>query len=349
MAVENGAEFESGSPKLLFTLDYGDRIHFETVGRRGEIRHSLIADQTNHGRVRGATEQATCLTGESGAGVVPEVGFQLRIDCDEHVGSVRAVGCGSELCLREFFREHLGERISAHIPGVHMRIPSRVIPSVSTLVVLLLVAPLAAQVVQKKGDPALATKGKATVKKAVETGGKREPAPIPFAVVDMEKAATHTKAFKKGMAEGAKQAQMYQKDIEGMKSQVKSFKLEIEMMVVSPERMQKELEREALLGKLSLAGKMYNTELERQKVLNDDKIYQEVSVAVAELAARRGILLVLRKHPHLTIKEMLARRMARSAASAMNRQILANRQRGVIYHAPDLDITEDLIKYLKAK
>ena len=41
--------------------------------------------------------------------------------------------------------------------------------------------------------------------------------------------------------------------------------------------------------------------------------------------------------------------MARSAASAMNRQILANRQRGVIYHAPDLDITEDLIKYLKAK
>ncbi len=214
---------------------------------------------------------------------------------------------------------------------------------------LALASPTAAQNGKtRKVTPAAAKAAQASKPNRAEAAGKRKTAAAPpFAIVDMRKAASHTKAFKSGLATRAKMKDSYQKEIEAMTARIKSLKLEIEIMQVSPERMQKQLDCETLISRHGFATKMYNSDLERERVVNDDKIYVELQTAVAELANSRGILMVFRRRPHLTVREMLQKNFVRSETEGISHQIRANQQRSVIYHVADLDLTDDLIKYLK--
>ena len=51
----------------------------------------------------------------------------------------------------------------------------------------------------------------------------------------------------------------------------------------------------------------------------------------------------------LAAKGAAQKKLVRSVIDAINRQMRTNRSRTVLYHAPELDLTDDLIKYLKGK
>ena len=92
--------------------------------------------------------------------------------------------------------------------------------------------------------------------KAAEAGGKRKtPAALPFAVVDMGKAATHTKAFKRGQVTGLKMAESYKTKIKDMTARINSLKLDIELHNESPERMQLMLDRALKRGVSRMSSK----------------------------------------------------------------------------------------------
>ena len=134
-----------------------------------------------------------------------------------------------------------------------------------------------------------------------------------------------------------------------IEDKIEELKAELRLLLESPERTDKTLELRSLVGRHRLAEEIYNSAIGRQQAANDDAIHKELQAAVRELAQKRGILLVLRKHSSLSIAAMMDKKQARTAAAALRKQTDQNRNRSVLYSAEGMDITEDVIKILKGK
>ena len=169
---------------------------------------------------------------------------------------------------------------------------------------------------------------------------------FPIAVVDVGKASTHTKAMRKGLEELRAMHAAYQKALEALGKQLETLDLEISLMkIASPEKVEKQIEMSALLQRREASKKLYDATLAERRTKMDATVYREIEGALAELATRNGILLVLRKRGNPTIDEMVKK--GSTPEEATKRQLGADRLRDVLYNAPAIDLTEDLIKYLK--
>jgi len=169
---------------------------------------------------------------------------------------------------------------------------------------------------------------------------------LPIAVVDVGKASTHTKAMRNGLEELRTMHGAYQKSLEALGKQLETLDLEISLMkIASPEKVEKQIEMSALLRRREAAKKLYDGALAERRTRMDALVYREIEAALAELATRNGLLLVLRKRGNPTLDELV--KTGSSPEEAVKRQLSADRLRNVLYSAPAIDLTEDLIKYLK--
>lgn len=169
---------------------------------------------------------------------------------------------------------------------------------------------------------------------------------FPIAVVDVARAAAHTKAMRGGLEELRKMGSSYQKTLSALAKQVETLDLEISLMkIASSEKVDKQIELSALLQREKAAKQLYagmvNTRRDKMQVA----VYLEIELALAELATRNGILLVLRKRTHQTEAEIM--KQGRTAQAAIKQQLINAQSRDVLYNSPTIDLTEDLIKYLK--
>jgi Skp family chaperone for outer membrane proteins len=175
-------------------------------------------------------------------------------------------------------------------------------------------------------------------------GGR--PANFPIAVVDVGRASVHTKAMKGGLEELQKMHASYQAALGALSKQLESLDLEISLMkIASPEKMDKQIEMSGLIRRRDASKKLYDAALTDRRTKMDVLVYREIDAALAELAKKNGILLVLRKRAHTSTAEIL--KQGGTAEEATKRQIGSDRLRDVLYHAPAIDLTDDLIKYLK--
>ena len=232
--------------------------------------------------------------------------------------------------------------------------------SLSVLVTLVLTAFAPAQVGDKgakkvQAKPAAAGESGETSTDAAKTGaaaGKRTETleKLPIAVVDMEKVAPHSKAYKSGRETLKRLGRVFNGKLKQIEGQIESLKLELQLLLQpSPEKIEKTLQLRSLIGRHGLADKLYSSEYGRQQAMNDNAIYKEVQAAVRELAQKRGIVLVLRKHTSISVAAMLDKKQALSEVAAIRKQTDRNRNRSVLYSAEGTDITEDVIKILKGK
>ena len=179
---------------------------------------------------------------------------------------------------------------------------------------------------------------------AAATGQKAQPTFL--AVVDMERAALQTKAFKKGLVTFQKLRDDFAELGRKLIGELQELEVELDLLKPSPERDQKHLERQVLLARQKGTKDLFELELIRQKVANTKEIESELNAAVAELAAERGILVVLRMRTTLSIQDMVSRKLLLDRGTAAAK-VRALQERDVVYTAPQLDLTDMVIKYLK--
>ena len=142
---------------------------------------------------------------------------------------------------------------------------------------------------------------------AVAKGKKTQP--ILLAVVDMERGALATKAFAKGLVTFQKLRDDFAELGRKLVGDIQELEVELDLLRPSPERDQKHLERQVLLARQKGTKDLFELELIRQKVANTKEIESELNAAVAELAAERGILVVLRMRTTLSIQDMVSRKL----------------------------------------
>ena len=213
------------------------------------------------------------------------------------------------------------------------------LPLVSFLMPVAMAFGLSAQDIQ----PAVSKSARAE-QSVPKQGGK--PANFPIAVVDVGKASAHTKAMKSGLEELKKMHASYQAALGILSKQLESLDLEISLMKIpSPEKMEKQIVMSGLIRRRDASKKFYDAALTDRRTKMDVLVYREIAAALAELAKKNGILLVLRKRAHMSSEEVI--KQGGTAEEATKRQIGTDRLRDVLYHAPAIDLTEDLIKYLK--
>ncbi len=183
------------------------------------------------------------------------------------------------------------------------------------------------------------------------TPGKSVPLPkprpeFPIAVVDVGKAAVHTKAMKVGRENMKRMHTLFKQSLATVGKELETLDLEISMMNnPSPQKMAKQIELAGLVREQEASKKLYDAALSRKRSETDNAVYREIEAALAQLAKRNGILLVLRKRTHHTVKDVVEQ--GGTEAEALSRQVSNDRLRDVLFHAAAIDLTDDLIKYLK--
>lgn len=207
---------------------------------------------------------------------------------------------------------------------------------------LLLALALPAQA-GKAGAPPVA--GNKTAGQKPSESARKVPK-FPIAVIDVAEAAAHTKAMRSGLDELRKMGASYQQTLNVLGKQIETLDLEISLMkIASSEKVEKQIELSALLQREKAAKQLYagmvNTRRDKMQV----SVYREIEAALAELATRNGILLVLRKRARPSIAEMVKK--GRSEAAAVKQQLVSDQSRDVLYSSKTIDLTDDLVKYLK--
>jgi Skp family chaperone for outer membrane proteins len=190
---------------------------------------------------------------------------------------------------------------------------------------------LLAQAENKPGDPKPASTAKAVQ--------------LPIAVVDIGKASTHTKAAQSGLERLKAMHTSYQTKLNKIADTLTSLEAEMAVLKDSPEKVDRQIDFASLVQRQRISQERYQKEIAKQRLTNDGEIYREVEAAIGELARRRGILLVLRKRAHMSVEELVGKDGDES--EARQRQGSQDRLRDVLYTAASIDLTDDLIKYLK--
>ena len=216
-----------------------------------------------------------------------------------------------------------------------------------TRVLLPLVFGLAIAVASPAQGPEKGEKGKAPAETKAPATRKVEPAShgkavsLPIGVVDLDAVLEHTSAWKKGQDLLAQMKAHFEGKMKAADDKIESLQYALKLLNDSPERDEKELELGALAQRRQLAAKLYNRELARARNRNEVQMVEEVDVVISVLAAKRGLLLVLRKRNPLKLPE----KTPKADAARINSRRAT--QRNILYHAPSLEITQDVIKYLK--
>lgn len=195
-----------------------------------------------------------------------------------------------------------------------------------------------------------ATAKPAAIKKSAKAQKSEVPvqkAPaFPIAVVDIGLASTHTKAMQKGLEELQKMHSAFKRTLDGYTKEIETLRVEISMMkITTDEKIELQIELSAKVQRRDTAKERYDAVLNLRRGKMDAAVYREIEAALAGLSKAKGILLVLRKRTHQTVKEIVKK--GGTPADATKRQISNDRLRNVLYNARAIDMTEDLIKYLK--
>ena len=197
-----------------------------------------------------------------------------------------------------------------------------------------------ASVAQSQGDTKTQDEGKDSARVKV-------PAPL-FAVVDMEKASGHTKAFAAAEKDMEAARSQYKQNLATLGGNLEGLDAQIVLLRPSPERDAREIEALTLQHQIKVAGEIYSQSLALINLQHTKKIYEEMNVAIADLAKRRGIALVMRKRPIVSIEDIRASGPpGLTEGDALSEQSRMFKARDVLYVAPEYDLTEDLIQFLK--
>lgn len=182
------------------------------------------------------------------------------------------------------------------------------------------------------------------------------PAVLPIAVVDIGRAQVHTKAHGHLQEQLREMSKHYQGKLDEMRDEIQQIEATMQSVTPTSTRYTElEIKRQGGLEKLRFAKERYRLALNRQQAHGQIEIQQELEEKIAALAQERRILLVLRTRPvtgvEEGVKELLAGTDTSSQVDAeakvLQKELDSALVRDVLYHAAELDITADLIKYLK--
>lgn len=178
---------------------------------------------------------------------------------------------------------------------------------------------------------------KPVAKEATRKKEARPPAPLQIAVVDMDRARAGHPLYGTKKDELAKWAREKQDELKKLDKTIQAKRAQLNAVEQGTEAYEK------LLGEIQEKGYALTY---RDKRLRKDivtrryamllELNNQVLDAVAELAVKRGIHLVLRRRVH-HIKAPLGELMQRAEST------------DVLYAAASLDITQDVIDFLKTK
>lgn len=111
----------------------------------------------------------------------------------------------------------------------------------------------------------------------------------------------------------------------------------------TPQRRQVDMELELGLRQRQMLAEMYNDELRLEKMRIDLAIYEDLEIAIAQVAKDRGVQIVLRLHnqPELSAK------IDPNHPDVVQARLSAFQQREVWYAADEYDLTPALIRRLQ--
>jgi len=159
------------------------------------------------------------------------------------------------------------------------------------------------------------------------------------AVVDMVKVGDAYPRIDEIKADLTKRQQEFENKLKECQKRIETLQLEIKALdPKSEEYAEKKSELEVLTYDYDMRDKRYGqkmTELTQEML---GQVYKEIRSAIADISKQRGLLLVLRARE----SELPARLQAKGEA-------VESRERDVLYFDKSLDITEDVIKLMKAR
>ena len=194
---------------------------------------------------------------------------------------------------------------------------------------------------------AVQSQGDKNAQEATDAAQAKVPTQM-FAVVDIEEASQHTKAFAAAEEDMVRAQERFQQRIASFKDSLDALEAQIALLRPSLERTEKEIEAIGLQNTIKAAGEIYSQELTLINLKHKTKIYDEMNAAIEDLARRRGIAMVIRKRPIDSLEDIRAAAGPNiTEGEALNERSRMFQARDVLYVAPEFDLTEDLIKILK--
>ena len=201
----------------------------------------------------------------------------------------------------------------------------------SALVALGLMQPCPAQTSKPTKTPAAKEAGLVKKKTAKATS------PVQIAVVDMERARKGHPLYKVRSKEFADWGRSQQDEIKKLDKTIQTMQTQLKTLQRGTEAYEKLAgEIQDSISKYQRLRKWFRDKTQAKHARMVLELHKQVLEAIGELAPKRGIHLVLRRQPHL-VKGLLGERIKRVEAT------------DVLYASATLDITDDVIDYLKTK